>query len=173
MKLIEQATIDPLTKVYNRRAMEEFATKILANAKRYNQTLSVIITDIDHFKSVNDRYGHPAGDALLQRFADILKSNIRGEDILARYGGEEFLFLLPNCDLHSATFLAEKLRVKVEESQTLLGNGLSLSITASFGITSAQGENIIWSQIVSHADDALYQAKKQGRNRVVCYPMNS
>ncbi len=173
MKLIEQATIDPLTKVYNRRAMEEFATKILANAKRYNQTLSVIITDIDHFKSVNDRYGHPAGDALLQRFAEILKSNIRGEDILARYGGEEFLFLLPNCDLNSATFLAEKLRVKVEESQTLLGNGLSLSITASFGITSAQGENIIWSQIVSHADDALYQAKKQGRNRVVCYPMNS
>lgn len=155
--------IDPLTKLLNRRAFREFLLKKMSLSKRYKLPLSLIMTDIDHFKSVNDTYGHEVGDKVLKRFAKILKRLSRASDTVSRFGGEEFLLLLPNTNLASAWKLSERLRKKIEVSPM---PGIPDKITASFGIT----EFIISDteeSFIKRADDALYEAKKTGRNRSV------
>lgn len=165
-KLEIQATIDSLTNVYNRRAFDEFANKSVLRAQREKTPISIIIMDIDLFKQVNDTYGHQTGDKVLQEFSSRLISSLRQYDILARYGGEEFTLLLPDTKANTAMVIAEKLRNTIAQPVFCLDNGEELSVTASFGVATNQGEHIDWQQLISLADQALYQAKENGRNCV-------
>ncbi len=161
-----QATIDPLTQTYNRRALEGFAEKSFAQARRVKTNIVIIIMDIDDFKLVNDDYGHQAGDQVLVEFSRRLKDNLREYDTLARYGGEEFLLLLPNTELSIANKIAEKLREVIAAPVFLINKNIHITITASFGLAVGQGDLLEWEQLISQADNALYQAKSEGKNRV-------
>ncbi|TQV89064.1 GGDEF domain-containing protein [Aliikangiella coralliicola] len=162
-----QATIDPLTQTYNRRALDEMASKEVSRSRRLGLPVSVILTDIDLFKQVNDQHGHQVGDTVLVSFARRLKHNLREHDILARFGGEEFLVLLPDTDAPTALKIAEKLRVLVsQKTMTADDEAFDLEITASFGVSASFGKDIDWKALVSKADHALYQAKANGRNKV-------
>lgn len=165
-KLSVQATVDSLTKIYNRRAFDEFANKSISRAMREKTPISVIIMDIDLFKQVNDSFGHQIGDKVLQEFSFRLKSSLRQYDILARYGGEEFTLLLPDTDKETAMLIAEKLRDKIAQPVFFLEGDIEISVTASFGVASNQGDVIDWQQLISLADQALYNAKESGRNCV-------
>ena len=154
------ANCDNLTSLYNRRAFNEI---MLNEVKKIisQTTLSLIISDIDHFKNVNDTYGHLMGDEVLKRISDELKNNLKEDYTIARWGGEEFIIMLPHTDISESKIVAEKLRLCIEEL-TFTSN---MHITMSFGVTQYQfGEDI--SNIVKRADDALYMAKFNGRNRV-------
>ncbi|DAB36985.1 MAG TPA: diguanylate cyclase [Sulfurospirillum cavolei] len=154
--------IDKLTGIYNRRKLDEYMESELNRAKRYHQPLSFMILDIDHFKNINDTYGHPVGDSTLQTLAKILTDNLRKSDILGRYGGEEFLIICPETDNNQTALLAEKLRACVENT---LFNDIK-NMTISIGVAEFEGENTV-KELFSRADKALYQAKHNGRNRVV------
>lgn len=154
--------IDKLTGIYNRRKLDEYMESELNRAKRYHQPLSFMILDIDHFKNINDTYGHPVGDSTLQTLAKILTDNLRKSDILGRYGGEEFLIICPETNNNQAALLAEKLRACVEN--TLFDDIKNMTI--SIGVAEFEGENTV-KELLSRADRALYQAKHNGRNRVV------
>jgi len=136
-RLKDEATIDPLTGVYNRRALFTYIEHDLANALRYNSTMSIIMFDIDHFKKVNDTYGHHAGDVVLKKLADVVKSSFRKSDYVARYGGEEFVIVLPDTKLSSAIEMAEKLRIRIEELKIDTCNEM-INVTSSFGIASSK-----------------------------------
>jgi len=158
---------DGLTGLYNRRAFTLLAQEELARARRYPGDTAVIMVDIDFFKKVNDVYGHPAGDEVLRNMANCLSRNVRGSDVVARIGGEEFMVLLPQTSVEEAYLLAEKLRIRVQDSPARVGD-LSISITASFGLTGvAAGQSVSVDELYTAADNALYGAKHQGRNRVV------
>lgn len=169
VKAIENLSIrDSLTKLYNRRALDEVSHKELSRAQRHNMELSIIMSDIDHFKLINDSYGHQMGDHVLRQMASILRRSLREEDMPFRYGGEEFLVLLPNTSLTDANNVAEKIRETIEEQ--LFVSNKRILWTASFGVTQLQvqqGES--WEDLVERADKALYQAKKEGRNKVIKY----
>lgn len=158
---------DGLTGLYNRRTFTLLAQEELARARRYPCDTAVIMADIDFFKKVNDVYGHPAGDEVLRNMANCLSSNVRGSDVVARIGGEEFMVLLPQTSVEEAYLLAEKLRIRVQESPACVGD-LHIPITASFGLTGvAAGQSVSVDELYTAADNALYGAKHQGRNRVV------
>lgn len=167
----EMALIDPLTGVLNRRALRDFAEREIAKARRTNAPLCLIITDIDHFKNVNDAYGHQAGDAVLSHLVNLYKKILRTEDILARYGGEEFVAVLPNARLDEAVSIAERLRNACKKNALVFGNH-RIPITSSYGVASFTDDATEFESIVKQADDALYQAKREGRDRVVAlnYP---
>lgn len=161
---------DPLTQVYNRGYMSKRMTQEIKRAKRYSQPLSLIICDIDHFKKVNDLYGHHAGDLVLKKFAGRLKGCIRdGADWIARYGGEEFLIVLPETDVKGARKAAERFRRSVAE-KTFNIEEKEIRITASFGVagfgSSADNEEISFQSLLCRSDKCLYQAKDAGRNRI-------
>ena len=160
---------DPLTKIFNRRHLNTVAEEEISKVRKNHTTLSIVLLDIDHFKKVNDVYGHAAGDAALIGCVDIIKKNIRSTDYLGRLGGEEFCILLPNTNLEEAKILSERIRVSIEEHR-IIWEEHSIPITASFGITSfnenAQNE---WSNLLNKADIAMYKAKNNGRNQVVIH----
>ena len=159
--LANHARIDYLTGIYNRRMFDGLMTAEIARSCRYNSTLSLIMMDIDYFKQVNDTLGHTAGDHVLQKIAELISGRIRNYDIFSRWGGEEFVIMAPKNDLARAAELAEILREAIEQFD--FGNGLR--ITASFGVTQyCSGEQA--DDFVGRADTALYQAKRNGRNRV-------
>ena len=160
-----QARTDPLTGLLNRRALTELAQRAMAHARRHGSPLSVVLIDIDHFKQINDRHGHAAGDAVLVSLARLLKSHLREDDACARLGGEEFLLLLPATRLDQALQVAEKLR------QLIAGEVLAAGIrcSSSFGVCSSDG-NLDFDQLLQRADTALYRAKAGGRDRVECAP---
>ncbi|NJD08667.1 MAG: diguanylate cyclase [Methylococcaceae bacterium] len=159
------ATTDELTGIANRRA---FASKLeveLARAKRYQSDLALIMYDIDHFKQVNDTYGHAVGDEVLRAVTEIVRHNLRSVDTLARWGGEEFIILAPNADLDGARQLADKLKSSIADGGlTVVG-----SVTASFGVT-VTVEKDDSTSLLKRVDDALYRAKENGRNRVEVLP---
>lgn len=161
-KKIEHLSItDPLTKVYNRNKFNDDFEKEIALAKRYNLSLSFVILDIDFFKSINDNFGHHAGDSVLIEFASLIQRSIRNSDIFARWGGEEFVLLLPHTELKEAVSLAEKLREKIEEFHFKFAK----KITCSMGV--AEYKDGDESDTISRrADIALYRAKERGRNQV-------
>lgn len=160
-KLRELAEKDHLTKVYNRRMFESFLKHEMEKASRYGRPLSLIMFDIDHFKRINDTYGHQVGDEVLRRLADLVRRNLRKTDIFARWGGEEFMILLPEADISSASKLAERLRRTVESADF----GRVGRITVSFGVTEMRrGDSL--DAIISRVDRAVYEAKRKGRNRV-------
>lgn len=161
-KRVEELSItDRLTGLYNRLKLDELFAYYLSIAKRHQTPLSILLLDIDKFKSVNDTYGHPVGDSVLQEIAKLLKANVRLEDAVGRWGGEEFLILLPSSNAEAARLLAEKLRGVIEaEDFVHVGNR-----TASFGVATYH-VNDDEKSMVARADEALYLAKENGRNRV-------
>lgn len=164
-KLAEQlAARDPLTGLNNRRAFIEKAQLVWNMTQRNQRELAVIILDIDHFKSINDRYGHAAGDAALVAISEVLSASARDEDVVARWGGEEFLLLLPETRLESALVMAERLKKAIQEIR-VPSQGGEIAFTASFGVAHKAGhENL--NELISEADRYLYQSKEGGRNRI-------
>ncbi|MGM0535188.1 MAG: sensor domain-containing diguanylate cyclase [Pseudomonadota bacterium] len=163
-ELERQATLDHLTGTYNRRAFDTALRQAIDQAEVNDESFSLLLFDIDHFKEVNDRHGHDVGDAILKQLAHRVAGSLRSTDILSRWGGEEFTILLPDTRLRGASTFAERLRSQVGESR-LHG----LAITISTGITEYRpGDDM--DSMLGRADDALYQAKSAGRNRVVADP---
>ncbi|MGZ4960730.1 MAG: diguanylate cyclase [Methylomonas sp.] len=168
-QLQEQAIHDPLTGLYNRLFLIDNLERELSQAKRAGCEVSVIMTDIDHFKAVNDDYGHLAGDEVLRHFARIMKTHARCSDMACRYGGEEFFLVLPDTPLDVARERAEQLRQAVAEQIPQFENR-DIHITASFGVaTFPLDRGISAIDLIGEADAALYQAKNSGRNRVICH----
>lgn len=167
----ELATTDSLTGVYNRRTFKELAEPYLSRSRRVREPVSVLMLDLDHFKRVNDTYGHLAGDEVLGAFAKLVQSCLRKEDLLARYGGEEFVVLLPGTPASAAAALAERIRDKVALAP-LRAAGHDVPITVSVGVTSEIGPKLpSLEAMLGRADEALYQAKAEGRNRVIALDM--
>jgi diguanylate cyclase (GGDEF)-like protein len=160
------AAIDWLTGVYNRRHFESLARAELARSQRYVRPLSVLVIDVDHFKAVNDRFGHAAGDRVLQTVAAICRAAKRDSDVLARLGGEEFALMLPETTEEAATQFAERLRHQVSECAPSI-EGEKLNLTVSIGIASANLRTAGIEALMRSADQALYEAKNAGRDRVV------
>ncbi len=154
---------DPLTGLANRNRISGALIAQRDLADRYHEPFSVVLMDLDHFKSVNDTYGHQKGDEVLQGFAAILEKNRRKSDLMGRWGGEEFIAILPKNDAAAASFQAERIRQQVEKSDF----GLGRAVTASFGVATAKADEST-DQLLQRADEALYRAKGAGRNRVVC-----
>jgi diguanylate cyclase (GGDEF)-like protein/hemerythrin-like metal-binding protein len=159
--ILQMAMKDRLTGVWNRVRLEEEAPQEIAKLERYGHPTSLLMVDLDHFKQVNDKYGHATGDLVLKEFCAVVQSCIRTTDILARWGGEEFVVLLPNSGFASSAPLAERIRSAVEKHEFPYG----LSVTTSIGIASCQPSDS-WSSWLDRADQALYRAKSTGRNRV-------
>ena len=163
----ELATIDSLTGVYNRRTFKELAEPQFSRARRTRSQVSLLLLDIDHFKRVNDTYGHLAGDMVLTQFARLVRTCLRKEDLLARFGGEEFVVLLPDAGETQAATLAERIRDEVANTPLHVA-GHDIRITVSIGLVTESGEALpLLEAMVGAADEALYEAKAQGRNRVV------
>ena len=171
--LIEQASHDPLTKVLNRRALENIINVEHSRSLRSNVSMSVIMLDIDHFKRINDVFGHGRGDEVLVEVANILTNNTRKYDSIARFGGEEFIILLPDTALDKAQVIAENLRIKIAESDFNFNPEDGIQITASFGATECNLQRDGWLKILERADHGLYQAKAAGRNQVVVCSSNN
>ncbi|HUQ02786.1 MAG TPA: GGDEF domain-containing protein [Kofleriaceae bacterium] len=157
------ATTDPLTGVANRRLLFDVSKRELARSRRYGTPTSLIIIDLDHFKSINDKYGHLVGDRALSHAADILGEAIRDADMISRYGGEEFGILLPMTDLDGAFEVAERCRTRLADRPFQV-NGDNVQITASLGVASTIKEGDV-DELLRRADDALLRAKATGRNR--------
>lgn len=166
-KLHKLAALDPLTGIFNRRTFLDLALRQCAQHGRQQRTLSLLMIDLDHFKQVNDTYGHSTGDHALRAVADCLADEIRQGDILARIGGEEFCLLLPDTSLEGARQVAHKLCLAI--SRILLqADNQDTSLSASIGIASSAADgSISWNQLFDTADQRLYAAKSSGRNRVV------
>jgi diguanylate cyclase (GGDEF)-like protein len=169
-RMYQAALRDPLTSAFNRRYLDERLVGELAFAKRHGSPLSLLMLDLDHFKSVNDTHGHPAGDQVLQRFCHLVQSRVRSEDVVARYGGEEFAVLCRNTDEGRAAILAERLRSAVQKESFDI-DGKRLAVTVSIGIAGIlENEVDTPEKLVEAADAALYRAKNAGRN---CWRMAS
>lgn len=165
-QLEQLAAIDELTGIYNRRYFFAVGDRELKRARRYRRPLSVIMLDIDHFKRVNDTYGHAAGDRVLRAVAECCRKGIREIDILGRYGGEEFGILVQEADVSSAKAIAERLRECVISSPVAVDHR-SVAVTVSLGVAQMSDDVDDLAMLISRADAALYRAKQLGRNRVV------
>ncbi|MCB1857395.1 MAG: sensor domain-containing diguanylate cyclase [Gammaproteobacteria bacterium] len=169
--LVVSGLTDALTGLHNRRYLDRRLAEETSRAQRYRQPLSCLFIDADHFKRINDLYGHSSGDKVLQELSLRVRECLRNSDIAARYGGEEFALLLPQTNLREAIRLAERIRSRVAEQTMHLGDGKTLSVTVSIGVSelrepvAADGQ-----ELLTTADLALYEAKHQGRNRVSSYP---
>ncbi len=159
-------TIDGLTQVYNKRYFLETIEREMGRAQRYRRDLSLIMFDIDHFKKINDTYGHLAGDYVLKQLAAVIKSRIRREDILSRYGGEEFSIILPEIDTYNALQFAEKIR-RLTEKSLFRFEDTEIPVTISIGVAALLPDVTDPTEFVKLADEKLYEAKEKGRNRVV------
>lgn len=164
-QLANMALFDSLTGALSRPAFFQHADKEFGRSKRYYRPLSVIMLDIDHFKRVNDQYGHQAGDQVLQIFAEACQEVIRSTDLMGRVGGEEFALLLPDTPIKAAFNLAERLRERITKYPYLAGDML-IEITASLGVAELQHGDDTFKTLLQRADEALYTAKHSGRNRV-------
>lgn len=162
----EQALTDPLTGVYNRRGLFELAKADFKKANSDGSPISAIMIDLDHFKAINDAYGHPVGDQVLRELAKRCKSCIRGLDYLGRYGGEEFLVILPETNLNTARIVAERLRTMISNKPMMTEEGLELKVTASLGIAQRDKNTTSLETLITRADQAMYVAKHRGRDCV-------
>ncbi|MEI8572695.1 sensor domain-containing diguanylate cyclase [Methylomonas sp. LW13] len=161
-----QAIHDPLTGLYNRLFLNENLERELLLAERQGYEVSVVMSDLDHFKMINDCYGHQAGDAVLKAFADILKRHARASDLDCRYGGEEFFLVLPDTSLQTASERAESIRLALI-AQPIVVAEISIHVTASFGVATYPANGLSPVALIGAADKALYLAKDAGRNQVV------
>ena len=165
---IELAVTDALTGLHNRRYLDNHLRTLFNRAAARGRALSICITDIDRFKTINDTYGHDAGDDILRQFAARIRSTVRGADLACRYGGEEFVVVMPDTDAAAAGMIAERLRGLIENQPFVIrSTGQAISVTASLGIASNEAAVETPEQLLKQADRALYEAKNSGRNRVV------
>jgi diguanylate cyclase (GGDEF)-like protein len=161
------AELDPLTNVLNRAGLMAALRRRQAEFLRYGTGYSIVLIDVDHFKQVNDRFGHAAGDQVLRRVAEIIKASVRDVDTVGRYGGEEFIALLPSTALDSAQATAERIRIAIAQVPIRVARA-QLHVTVSAGV--AQVERTIGvEELIANADSAMYEAKRRGRNRVTVY----
>lgn len=164
----QMASRDALTGTLNRRRIEEDALRLRARCMRTGETLAIMMIDIDFFKTINDRYGHPAGDKVLCSLAEIAQNSIRPDDYFARYGGEEFCMLLTATTEKEAFELAERLRLAFSEFTLTLGKD-RINVTVSIGVADSNDIGLVFEDLVTAADQALYRAKQKGRNQVITY----
>jgi diguanylate cyclase (GGDEF)-like protein len=164
----KHATTDGLTGLNNHRTFQEIITREFERAKRYKHPMSVLLTDIDHFKSFNDTYGHPVGDLVLREIAACIRQAVRLNDFPARYGGEEFAVILPETGEQGALVAAEKIRQAVEARVVQSGSN-SLRVTISIGCVTYPTYGVTTQELIDSADKALYASKRGGRNRVTMY----
>jgi len=166
-EMYQKATRDALTGLFNRRYCVERLREEYSFAVRHGEPLSVVLFDVDHFKKVNDTYGHAAGDAVLQRIGAVLMDLVRNEDVVCRYGGEEFACILRGQDLNEGANFAERIREAIDEQRIDTGDGNILHVTVSLGVASRHESGISGpEELVNQADAYLYVAKEGGRNRV-------
>lgn len=163
-ELVHLSQTDPLTGAYNRLKTDAMLDQEFERSRRYDRALSVVMFDLDHFKTINDTHGHQAGDRVLMDCSSLVRDSIRKHDVLGRWGGEEFLILCPETDVEGAVHLAENLRQKMENHQI----GEVGTVTASFGVAQLGKADDI-KRLIGHADEALYKSKQEGRNRVSAY----
>jgi diguanylate cyclase (GGDEF)-like protein len=161
---LKMAYTDPLTQTNNRASFNDSIRREISLAARNDKSLSLIFFDIDHFKAINDNYGHECGDITLASSAKWIKENLRDSDMIFRYGGEEFVILLSDTDANGAEMLAERIRASIEHHTIAYGME-TIKITASLGVSTLQDDDTIES-FVKHADEAMYTAKNNGRNQV-------
>ncbi len=166
-KIQQLAITDSLTGLLNRRGFFNYAERELSRFKRVNKAFSLIMLDLDHFKEVNDTYGHPFGDKVLQEMAMICLRDIRKIDLIGRYGGDEFIILLPDTKSDRAVQVAERIRACFESFRFDTEDGKSLSFTASFGVAQAESQTQTLDDLIPQADAALYASKNKGRNQVI------
>lgn len=164
-----QSITDTLTGLYNLRHVLDMGERIFEQAKKNQNSIAILIFDIDYFKLVNDTFGHSTGDSVLRKLADICRQFVRETDLLARYGGEEFVVILPNTHLIRAMEIAERLRIGVETTAFDDGRGNTVHITISVGIACENNQELSFDAALKNADKALYQAKDEGRNRIAAY----
>jgi two-component system cell cycle response regulator len=164
---VEFAVTDPLTGLYNRRYLEAHLRSALARAAASEKPVCLFLFDIDHFKGINDTYGHDAGDDVLRAFAERLREGVRGVDLVSRHGGEEFVLVMPDTDADYAALVAERLRSDVEREPFVTRAGAPIGVTVSVGVAEWQGPSDTADDLISRADRALFSAKRAGRNRVV------
>jgi two-component system cell cycle response regulator len=166
-QMYESALRDALTKAYNKRYFADRLDGEFRFARRHDTSMALLMLDIDHFKKINDTYGHPAGDAVLVAVADSLTRSVRNEDVVARYGGEEFAIILRSINVEGGRMLAERLRRMIELLQVDVGGPQPLKVTVSIGIAAFPESNVQNGvELVEAADTALYRAKNGGRNRI-------
>ena len=166
MELLKQSITDDLTGLYNRRFLFETLNKELSRARRQKLHTTLLLIDLDHFKHVNDRFGHPVGDRALQEFSHMLQHNIRIEDTAARVGGDEFAILLPDSDPDAAMTIAERIRARTAELQMASDSGEVLGITVSIGLIHVHEGAGTPEMLYAEADQLLYKAKQAGRNSI-------
>jgi two-component system cell cycle response regulator len=165
---IEMAITDGLTGLYNRRYMESHLGALVEQATARGKPLAAFVLDIDYFKSVNDTYGHDAGDDVLREFSTRIKKSIRGIDLACRLGGEEFVIVMPETDMAVATIVAERLRRRIASEAFAIAQGTKhIEVTISIGLATLDTVEDTAATILKRADQALYRAKRDGRNRVV------
>jgi diguanylate cyclase (GGDEF)-like protein len=164
-----QALVDGLTGLANRRQCEETLASELARLERFGGPLALVVADLDWFKDVNDRYGHPSGDAVLREFATLLRESVRDIDLAGRWGGEEFLLILPGTNLAGGAQVADRIRVALAGRIVLSADGTPIPVTASFGVAATPPATTA-AELFSAADAALYEAKRNGKNRVETAP---
>ncbi len=167
-ELEEASRTDGLTQLYNRRHWQDRLDEEFSRSRRYQHPMTLILFDLDHFKSINDNYGHLAGDAILVRVSEIVRKALRDSDIAGRYGGEEFAIILPSTDMSGSLVVAERLRKNIEESKVTF-DGQEIPFTSSFGVAEFNDQLTDSDKLIASADDALYQAKENGRNQVVVF----
>lgn len=163
--LENEASVDPLTRLPNRRVLQRAGDNCTKEAETKRIPYSIIMLDIDHFKKINDTWGHSVGDTVLAKVADVIRQKVRKTDVAARYGGEEIVILLPNTSEQDATAVAEKIRMKIEDTALSVDHE-SIKVTVSMGIACAVTPTIEFKAVLEAADKALYRAKIAGRNRV-------
>lgn len=166
MELLTQARRDPLTGMRNRLSLNEHAEVEMTLSRQRRASLSIMLFDLDHFKQINDRHGHQAGDAALKAVAACIQSVMRDSDLAFRFGGEEFLVLLPGASASHAAEVAERFRVALADIEVQVGQD-TLRLTASFGVVEWRAGQESWDDLVRRADQALYQAKNRGRDQVI------
>ncbi|MCU7850966.1 MAG: sensor domain-containing diguanylate cyclase [Candidatus Thiodiazotropha sp. (ex Monitilora ramsayi)] len=177
-RLLISGLTDPLTELHNRRYLDRRLDEELARASRYNQPMSCLFIDADHFKQINDNHGHQAGDTALRELANRIRSQLRASDVATRYGGEEFALLLPQTGLNEAMLLAERIRLEVASNPIQLNDGNQLDLTVSIGVSETlpmlgkSRHKEVGEHLLASADQALYQAKARGRNRIESLDQN-
>jgi len=163
---IKLSTLDPLTDIYNRRFINAFLMKEIERSKRLDRRFSVVISDIDNFKIINDSYGHLTGDIVLKAMARLITDTVRNLDVAGRYGGDEFMLILPDADNETALNIIERLRMNVENLEIQVLNGIKVRLTASFGIASFPQNGTSLDDLLVAADEKLYKSKREGKNKV-------
>jgi diguanylate cyclase (GGDEF)-like protein len=166
VRLREQALHDPLTGLYNRQSLNELVNREIRLAERRRYPISMVMCDLDHFKAINDNYGHLVGDEVLRVVSELVKRSYRASDIYFRYGGEEFLIVLPGMTDVAAVERTEQLRFAVRETPVVIGSA-AVNITASFGVATFPQHGMTCDALIAAADRAMYAAKNAGRNRVI------